>query len=40
MKKTENKVPNQATRKAISELEEGKGKKYASVEELMVGLKK
>lgn len=32
------KVPNAKTRKAISELEEGKGKKFASVEDLMADL--
>ena len=31
-------VPNTTTRKAIAELEEGKGKKFARVEDLMVDL--
>ncbi len=32
------KVPNATTRKAIAELEAGKGKRFASVEELMADL--
>jgi DNA-damage-inducible protein J len=32
------KVPNAPTRKAIAELEAGKGKKFASVDELMADL--
>ena len=32
------KVPNAKTRKAISELEAGKGKKFATVEDLMAEL--
>jgi DNA-damage-inducible protein J len=32
------KVPNATTREAISELEAGKGKRFASVEELMADL--
>lgn len=32
------KVPNRATRKAISELEAGKGKRFASVDDLMADL--
>jgi len=39
-KKTENDVPNAVTRKAIEELESGKGKKYSSVKDLMVELRK
>jgi DNA-damage-inducible protein J len=33
------KVPNSATRKAIAELEAGKGKRLASVDELMADLR-
>ena len=33
------KVPNAATRKAIAELEAGKGQKFASVDELMADLR-
>lgn len=32
------KVPNTTTRKAIAELEAGKGKRFASVDDLMVDL--
>lgn len=32
------KVPNRITRKAIAELEEGKGKSFSSVEDLMADL--
>lgn len=32
------KVPNAATRKAINELEAGKGKRFASVDDLMADL--
>ncbi len=32
------KVPNAATRKAITELEAGKGKRFASVDDLMADL--
>lgn len=32
------KVPNSATRKAIAELESGKGKRFASVNDLMADL--
>lgn len=32
------KVPNRATRKAIAELESGKGKRFGSVDELMADL--
>jgi DNA-damage-inducible protein J len=32
------KAPNAATREAIAELEAGKGKKFASVDELMADL--
>src|SRR5690606_16746651 len=32
------KVPNATTRKAIAELEDGKGKKFASVDDLMTDL--
>ena len=33
------KVPNATTRKAIAELEAGKGKRFASVDDLMADLR-